>query len=271
MFFLLQELNTEVFEIVANKELAPPMVSQPAAKLPHSVESAPTSLPPAPNTISKTTAVAPRILGISSIMPKPHQNPSGRPIPSGAMRSAATSHSVPGLPSTRESSMTTMMPKPLLNRDGNLGPGQSAGGDRTSSLTANMHTGLSLPRKAQHRGLKSGVMPAEMTGVAPWRNNTTVSVVDPPIIEEGSPVSKRLDSRKDGYQLLCDYIELCLPSSTADEAATTSWHDAQASPTPTHLPSLRFHELVFGRELGTGAFSTVKYARQIIRVCAFVD
>jgi hypothetical protein len=35
--------------------------------------------------------------------------------------------------------------------------------------------------------------------------------------------------------------------------------------TPTLLPSLKFHDLVFGNELGSGSFSTVKYARQIMR------
>ena len=34
---------------------------------------------------------------------------------------------------------------------------------------------------------------------------------------------------------------------------------------PTLLPTLRFHDLVFGSELGKGAFGIVKYARRIIR------
>ncbi|KAK1739503.1 3-phosphoinositide-dependent protein kinase [Skeletonema marinoi] len=34
---------------------------------------------------------------------------------------------------------------------------------------------------------------------------------------------------------------------------------------PVILPTLKFHDLVFGQELGTGAFSTVKYARQILK------
>jgi serine/threonine protein kinase len=33
--------------------------------------------------------------------------------------------------------------------------------------------------------------------------------------------------------------------------------------TPTLLPSLKFHDLVFGHDLGKGAFGNVKYARQI--------
>eukprot|EP01083_Nonionella_stella_P058339 152825_1 len=37
------------------------------------------------------------------------------------------------------------------------------------------------------------------------------------------------------------------------------------SESPLLLPSLKFHDLVFGQVLGTGSFSTVKYARQIIK------
>ncbi|CAM9217990.1 unnamed protein product, partial [Ectocarpus fasciculatus] len=35
------------------------------------------------------------------------------------------------------------------------------------------------------------------------------------------------------------------------------------APTPTLLPELKFHQLVFGKELGRGAFSIVKYARHV--------
>ena len=37
------------------------------------------------------------------------------------------------------------------------------------------------------------------------------------------------------------------------------------SETPTLLPNLKFHDLVFGKVLGTGSFSTVKYAKHIVR------
>ena len=44
------------------------------------------------------------------------------------------------------------------------------------------------------------------------------------------------------------------------------WNQQQAAATPTLLPTLRFHDLVFGwQNLGEGTFSTVKYARQIVR------
>ncbi|CAM9870614.1 unnamed protein product, partial [Phaeothamnion confervicola] len=44
----------------------------------------------------------------------------------------------------------------------------------------------------------------------------------------------------------------------------SKWHEEQMAPTPTLLPSLRFHDLVFGHELGRGTFSVVRYARRIL-------
>ena len=35
--------------------------------------------------------------------------------------------------------------------------------------------------------------------------------------------------------------------------------------TPTLLPDLKFHQLVYGHDLGSGAFSTVKFAKQIVK------
>lgn len=43
------------------------------------------------------------------------------------------------------------------------------------------------------------------------------------------------------------------------------WQAQQAALTPTLLPGLRFHDLVFGRDLGAGAFGTVRYARSIMK------
>ncbi|KAL7483815.1 hypothetical protein ACHAW6_009457 [Cyclotella cf. meneghiniana] len=51
---------------------------------------------------------------------------------------------------------------------------------------------------------------------------------------------------------------------TSDDGIS-SWAKAQMEESPVLLPNLKFHDLVFGQELGTGAFSTVKYARQIVK------
>ena len=73
----------------------------------------------------------------------------------------------------------------------------------------------------------------------------------------------------DGYTLMSQYMELCYPQSEIDklDSSKAEWNIAQAAASPTLLPSLKFHDLVFGQQLGEGAFSIVKYARHITKVC----
>jgi serine/threonine protein kinase len=70
-----------------------------------------------------------------------------------------------------------------------------------------------------------------------------------------------------GYQRLLDFMERCLPSQkdAGNGASEEDWRAAQTALTPTLLPTLRFHDLVFGGELGKGSFGTVKYSRRICR------
>ena len=75
-----------------------------------------------------------------------------------------------------------------------------------------------------------------------------------------------------GLERLLRYISLCQPTAVTDadeddtlSAEARSWNRLLQAPSPTLLPSLRFHDLVFGRELGRGAFSLVKYARHVHR------
>jgi len=57
----------------------------------------------------------------------------------------------------------------------------------------------------------------------------------------------------------------CVEEEKSDENSINSWVAAQHMESPVLLPNLKFHDLVFGQVLGTGAFSTVKYARHIIK------
>lgn len=50
-----------------------------------------------------------------------------------------------------------------------------------------------------------------------------------------------------------------------DTDGISNWAKSQMAESPLLLPSLKFHDLVFGQVLGTGSFSTVKYARQIMK------
>jgi hypothetical protein len=97
-----------------------------------------------------------------------------------------------------------------------------------------------------------------------------------PITSIGIPaIDSEEDRRREGegegqgYKILENYIERCLPSKketeTGEESKEEDWLAVQAAVTPTLLPSLRFHDLVFGHELGRGSFGTVRYARQILK------
>ncbi len=64
------------------------------------------------------------------------------------------------------------------------------------------------------------------------------------------------------------YMKSLKPNSTDTEESedgVSSWAKAQMSESPVLLPTLKFHDLVFGQVLGTGAFSSVKYARKITK------
>lgn len=56
-----------------------------------------------------------------------------------------------------------------------------------------------------------------------------------------------------------------LSGETVGAAGAAAMHADVLSPSPTLLPSLAFHDLVFGHELGSGSFSTVRFAKQIVR------
>jgi serine/threonine protein kinase len=64
-----------------------------------------------------------------------------------------------------------------------------------------------------------------------------------------------------GVEKVEAYLAAIKPADA--DSKHSSWSVDQLRATPTLLPNLRFHDLVFGKELGSGAFSTVKYARRI--------
>ena len=63
------------------------------------------------------------------------------------------------------------------------------------------------------------------------------------------------------------YIEKLKPKGDdeSNEDGVSSWAKVQMEESPVLLPHLKFHDLVFGQDLGTGAFGTVRYARHIVK------
>lgn len=69
---------------------------------------------------------------------------------------------------------------------------------------------------------------------------------------------------RSGIDRVHEYMKLLSPGGTEGPQGDAPWEAALTSETPTLLPSLKFHQLVFGHEdLGAGAFSVVRYARLI--------
>ncbi len=68
-----------------------------------------------------------------------------------------------------------------------------------------------------------------------------------------------------GLKQMKAHIESLKPANSCDGNEEGSWHADQMNPSPTRFPDLKFHNLVFGRDLGCGSFSRVCYARQIKR------
>jgi serine/threonine protein kinase len=120
--------------------------------------------------------------------------------------------------------------------------------------------------------------PLTVTGVAPWAAQSTGSggthkLPAPPsvprAIQEGSPPSDTTDNvgtdnePTTALARVLAYMNKLKPPEELEGAS--AWSKAQMAETPTLLPDLRFHDLVFGHDLGTGSFGVVRYARLIDR------
>jgi hypothetical protein len=126
-------------------------------------------------------------------------------------------------------------------------------------------------------------------GVAPWANNVSgrknpplgVTGVAPWAMKNNKPPSSnRIKSNdaltgvtevqsiesEDTESKLCPvlaYMKKLKPPK--EEEGISSWSKDQMAESPTLLPTLKFHDLVFGHDLGEGSFGSVRYARLIDR------
>eukprot|EP00538_Stauroneis_constricta_P012587 CAMPEP_0119546228 /NCGR_PEP_ID=MMETSP1352-20130426/733_1 /TAXON_ID=265584 /ORGANISM="Stauroneis constricta, Strain CCMP1120" /LENGTH=1198 /DNA_ID=CAMNT_0007590907 /DNA_START=24 /DNA_END=3620 /DNA_ORIENTATION=- len=119
--------------------------------------------------------------------------------------------------------------------------------------------------------------PLTVTGVAPWAmkpkapaesKRPTPSRPPSTLQEESSndtPSSQADDdpsmSPHYGSERVRQYMKKVKPPEEVEGSSV--WAKAQMAESPTLLPDLKFHGLVFGHELGHGAFGSVKYARLI--------
>lgn len=70
-----------------------------------------------------------------------------------------------------------------------------------------------------------------------------------------------------GLDRVYEYLKVLSPDASSEAGAGAQlWETALMAETPTLLPDLKFHQLVFGAEdLASGAFSVVRYARSIVK------
>jgi serine/threonine protein kinase len=124
--------------------------------------------------------------------------------------------------------------------------------------------------------------PVTVTGVAPWAfqqqqqassqprrvrarpaapspgdalSSASTSITPVPDLEASA-------ARESGLTRVRKFMERLKPKLSGEDIDQT-WHAMQMDLTPTLLPDLKFHDLVFGHNLGSGSFSTVRYARWI--------
>ncbi|EER10510.1 serine/threonine protein kinase, putative [Perkinsus marinus ATCC 50983] len=89
--------------------------------------------------------------------------------------------------------------------------------------------------------------PVTITGVAPWGPEPKARA--PPKEDDV------LDGDSDPVTVLHRFCENCEPHEGAQKEKV--WEEALTAPSPTILTTLKFHQMVRAREIGSGAFSTV--------------
>ena len=144
-------------------------------------------------------------------------------------------------------------------------------------------TGQRLPTKTQQPG----------RGMAPWSSQKSLktprSCMGPPLNKRKAAAQYSMDgkspAREETYTETVDDAPMSTASLTGimrvrrfkeelkppkvegeeNNDGVSSWAKAQMAESPTLLPSLKFHDLVFGQTLGEGSFGSVRYGRQIVK------
>jgi serine/threonine protein kinase len=114
--------------------------------------------------------------------------------------------------------------------------------------------------------------PLTTTGIAPWtkskktfsnQNSDSFSsfTEESEETEVNVEVSEVSEAKSSSLPMVLKYMDDIRPDVT--QSGASYWSQAQMAESPTLLPNLKFHDLVFGHELGSGAFGVVRYARRI--------
>eukprot|EP00980_Cylindrotheca_fusiformis_P009674 scaffold2141_cov120-Cylindrotheca_fusiformis.AAC.9 len=147
-------------------------------------------------------------------------------------------------------------------------PPPSSSASRSGAAPPSTITGVA-PWKMDSTPKSSKNPPLGVTGVAPWAVQNQVPMNAKRRAEDALPDLAE-DSRHEEEEAepvqknrVLAYMESIKPPE--EESGASAWAIEQMSETPTLLPNLKFHDLVFGHDLGVGAFGSVRYARLIDR------
>jgi serine/threonine protein kinase len=262
-----QAYDAEAFERVSNR------IFSAGPNMPSAVSAAPV-----------TTAAAPATSSLITTRPDQAVPPSGLSLKAGMgswRPPSSAAHSRRGAPGS-------MMPPPSIRpRSGQAQPPATVTGVAPWAHT-NTSASSAIPTQPGNGGPSSKAPrlppPSTVTGVAPWamqpfpgattpktastaHKRRAPSASLPPTTELGTDVSEESNGSEEasptGLDRVLAYMKKIQPPE--EEEGVSTWSMAQMAETPTLLPKLKFHDLVFGHDLGAGAFGSVKYARLIER------
>jgi len=107
-----------------------------------------------------------------------------------------------------------------------------------------------------------------LTAVAPWsttnKHQPLYNKIKPDDDNKREKIRSSDEEIKYEYCPIVAYMKKIQPP-IEKESGISFWSKDQMAESPTLLPSLKFHDLVFGHDLGEGSFGCVRYARRIDR------
>jgi serine/threonine protein kinase len=214
---------------------------------------------------------------LSQTLPSPHQNPAlPGEVPKKNRAVPGSSSSGVSLPKdyTIKSAMAGWKPPSSRGSSSMPPPANRIQGSSVANPPLSV-TGVA-PWAMSGSGTNAGGArknpPLGVTGVAPWAMNKTSvlparSGARNDVLSEGVEEEEEEESVSLQPTILARgviaYMEKIKPPE--EKHGASSWSQEQMAETPTLLPSLKFHDLVFGHDLGSGSFGSVRYARLIDR------
>ena len=181
-----------------------------------------------------------------------------------------TTRNDPSLPTdcTIKAALGTWTPSSIDGRSGIVMPPPS-NRPREASVGKGVAPWAMTGSKGANNGSRRKNPPLGVTGVAPWamKNNKPPSSDS---IKSNDALTGVTDVRSIGSEgteskpcPVLAYMKKIKPPK--EEEGVSSWSKDQMAESPTLLPTLKFHDLVFGHDLGEGSFGSVRYARLIDR------